>query len=223
MAHKGSNNADLSTKLRHRMTKAAPAPMKSASISTQDARIVISGALLIDTLTQLPRGQLPDLPQGGGVIDVSDVTRMDTAGAWYVVDMQKHAATLGAMLEITGTTPAQAQLIETVLQNMPPDGREQPAHKTIADRFEEFGRKIARGFHMAVELTSFLGQVIATLGNIIRHPSRLRLTSVVHHCQEIGVSAVPIVALMAFLIGVVLAFQGSHSCASLGRRCSWSI
>jgi phospholipid/cholesterol/gamma-HCH transport system permease protein len=44
------------------------------------------------------------------------------------------------------------------------------------------------------------------------------MTSVVHHCQEIGVSAVPIVALMAFLIGVVLAFQGSAQLRQFGAE-----
>jgi len=143
---------------------------------------------------------------------------MDTAGAWFLVDQQKQAARRGTALEIKGATQAQAQLIETVSHNMPPD--DQPAVKplTLADRLETFGQKMVRSFRMAVELTSFLGQVIATLGGILRHPSRLRLTSVVHHCQEIGVSAVPIVALMAFLIGVVLAFQGSAQLRQFGAE-----
>jgi phospholipid/cholesterol/gamma-HCH transport system permease protein len=68
------------------------------------------------------------------------------------------------------------------------------------------------------ELVSFLGQVIATLAGIVVHPRRLRLMSLVHHCQEIGVNAVPIVALMAFLIGVVLAFQGSVQLRQFGAE-----
>jgi len=200
------------------MTKPEPQPAKSASVSTGDGKVMIGGQLLIDTLMQLPPGHLVDVPQSTSVIDISGVQRMDTAGAWYIVDLQQRAAGQGASLEIMGATQAQAQLIETVVRNMPPEGHEQAAHKTVADRFEGFGRKVARGFRMTVELTSFLGEVIATLGTIIRHPSRLRLTSVVHHCQEIGINAVPIVALMAFLIGVVLAFQGAAQLRQFGAE-----
>nr|WP_254694271.1 ABC transporter permease [Sulfitobacter sp. SK012] len=158
------------------------------------------------------------IPDETTSIDISPLYKLDTAGAWFLVDQRAQAAKRGIMLQIMGATSAQAQLIETVEQNMPPDHQPSLEPPSIADRFEVFGRKIARGFRMAVELTSFLGQVIATLGGILRRPSRLRLTSVVHHCQEIGVSAVPIVALMAFLIGVVLAFQGSAQLRQFGAE-----
>jgi phospholipid/cholesterol/gamma-HCH transport system permease protein len=52
----------------------------------------------------------------------------------------------------------------------------------------------------------------------LRHPSRLRLTSLVHHCQEVGLNAVPIVTLMSFLIGVVLAFQGAAQLRQFGAE-----
>src|SRR5690606_13406519 len=45
-----------------------------------------------------------------------------------------------------------------------------------------------------------------------------RLTSLVHHCQETGLRAVPIVALMSFLIGVVLAFQGATQLKQFGAE-----
>ena len=146
------------------------------------------------------------------------MSQLDTAGAWFLVDQRTRAVQRGIPLEIIGATSAQAQLLKTVEQNMPPDDEPAIQPPSIADRLEIFGQKVTRGFRMAVELTSFLGQVIATLAGIIRHPSRLRLTSVVHHCQEIGVSAVPIVALMAFLIGVVLAFQGSAQLRQFGAE-----
>ena len=44
------------------------------------------------------------------------------------------------------------------------------------------------------------------------------MTSLVHHCEEVGLNAVPIVALMAFLIGVVLAFQGASQLRQFGAE-----
>jgi phospholipid/cholesterol/gamma-HCH transport system permease protein len=188
---------------------------KTVSVSNDGGTLVFSGALLIDTLTQLE--EAPALMGSPASIDISKLTQMDTAGAWCLVDCQRRS-TRDTPPPITGATEVQAQLIETVRRNMPPEGAAGPGKLTLADRLESFGSKVMRGARMGVELTSFLGQVIATLGGIIRHPGRLRLTSVVHHCQEIGVSAVPIVALMAFLIGVVLAFQGSAQLRQFGAE-----
>jgi phospholipid/cholesterol/gamma-HCH transport system permease protein len=50
------------------------------------------------------------------------------------------------------------------------------------------------------------------------HPTRLRLTSVVFHMQEAGLNAVPIAALMAFLIGVVLAYMGAVQLRQFGAE-----
>jgi phospholipid/cholesterol/gamma-HCH transport system permease protein len=193
-------------------------PDKKISVSVSEGKLTLAGHLLIDTLMQLRDNGHPDIPDQTTSIDISSLSQMDTAGAWFLVDQRARAAQRGIVLEITGATSAQGQLLKTVEQNMPPDDQPRIGRPSIADRFEVFGQKVTRGFRMTVELTSFLGQVIATLGGIIRHPSRLRLTSVVHHCQEIGVSAVPIVALMAFLIGVVLAFQGSAQLRQFGAE-----
>jgi phospholipid/cholesterol/gamma-HCH transport system permease protein len=187
---------------------------KRISASVVDDALVLSGQLQIDTIEQLDRNLLPSVSR----LDISRLTQMDTAGAWFLVDRQRQTARQGTTPEITGATSAQSQLIETVVRNMPPDDLPPNKPLNIADWLQAFGEQVTRGWRMAVELTSFLGQVVATLGGILRHPGRLRLTSVVHHCQEIGVSAVPIVALMAFLIGVVLAFQGSAQLRQFGAE-----
>jgi len=67
-------------------------------------------------------------------------------------------------------------------------------------------------------MISLLGQTVGAMAAILVNPRRLRLTSLVHHCQEVGLNAVPIVALMAFLIGVVLAFQGSAQLRQFGAE-----
>ncbi len=185
----------------------------------QDGRTLsFAGVLQIDTFTQLSRPPVKSIDSELSTIDVSGLTRLDTAGAWFLIDQRKHLSGEGNSVEIVGASPAQQQLIETVMQSMPPDGLAADSVRTLADRMDAFGQMMVRSARIMIELTSFLGQVIATLGMIIRHPRRLRITSLVHHCQEIGLSAVPIVALMAFLIGVVLAFQGSAQLRQFGAE-----
>ena len=67
-------------------------------------------------------------------------------------------------------------------------------------------------------MLSFSGEVMATLAGTLVRPWRLRLTALVHHMQDVGLNAVPIVALMAFLIGVVLAFMGSVQLRQFGAE-----
>ncbi len=190
-----------------------PTPFDLALV---DGRLIFSGVLRIDAVETLDRAQAATLAQQAQGIDLAGLSQMDTAGAWLVVDLQQRMTAQGA--GITGASPAQAQLIETVRANMPPPDAPPQPPMSLADRLEAFGRIVVHGTRKTLELTSFLGQVIATLGGIIAHPRRLRLTSMVHHCQQVGVEAVPIVALMSFLIGVVLAFQGSTQLRQFGAE-----
>ncbi len=178
-----------------------------------DGCLMLSGSLLIENIATLPQSH-----EGARAIDIAQVRHMDTAGAWYVVDAQTRLTNGAGDVAITGANEAQHQLLETVRRNMPPEDADEAARLSLADRMEALGRKTVATGHTAMELTSFLGQVIASLGYTLIHPHRLRLTSLVHHMQEVGWAAIPIVALMSFLIGVVLAFQGSVQLRQFGAE-----
>ncbi len=181
-------------------------------------RLEMSGDLHIQAVEDLDQAELQKMAQEATVIDITQLSRMDTAGAWVLLDLQQRATTQGRHLALEGATDAQAQLIDVVRRSMPPQDIGAAPHKTLTDRVEGFGKGVVSAGRKTVELTSFLGQVVATLAGILIHPRRLRLTSLVHHCQEVGLNAVPIVALMAFLIGVVLAFQGVGATAPVRGR-----
>lgn len=190
---------------------------QAIALTRSGSRLSISGDLDIGKVACLDRDWLHSEMQGASVIDIAGLARMDTAGAWVLIDLQAHSTVPGgAALE--GATQAQAQLIETVRRSMLSDAVAAPPTKSFGDRLEILGRTVVLGAHKAVALISFLGQVVATMGGILAHPSRLRLTSLVHHCQEVGLNAVPIVALMSFLIGVVLAFQGAAQLRQFGAE-----
>ncbi len=182
------------------------------------SRLKVTGDLHIDAVEHLDRAGLLDMVRDCTAIDISGLKRIDTAGAWVIVDLQQRASASGIDVAVEGATEAQTQLIEVVRHSMPPLDGAVPKTKTMIDQIETFGRTVTRGARTAVELTSFLGQVITTIAGIVIHPRRLRLTSLVHHCQEVGLNAVPIVALMAFLIGVVLAFQGAAQLRQFGAE-----
>jgi phospholipid/cholesterol/gamma-HCH transport system permease protein len=64
----------------------------------------------------------------------------------------------------------------------------------------------------------FLGALIAAVGNLIRHPRRFRWLALVRQLELVGVSALPIVGLMSFLIGIVIAQQGAVQLAQFGAE-----
>lgn len=181
--------------------------------------MILRGPLRVDSLQHVTRAEAEVLPDGVEVLDLSQVSRIDTAGAWFVLTQQRAAERAGRRLAIEGPSTAQAQLIETVraaLPELPPEGAARAGGPAAA--LERFGRRVVQGGHIALGLTAFLGEVVAAIAALLWRPGRLRLTSVVHHCQEVGFNAVPIVALMSFLIGVVLAFQGAAQLRQFGAE-----
>src|SRR3546814_52404 len=67
-----------------------------------------------------------------------------------------------------------------------------------------------------VALMSFLGENLVKLGRTIVQPRRLRITATVHHMEQVGLDAVPLVALLSYLVGAVIAFLGSTILADFG-------
>ena len=189
-----------------------------ALFTCAQTRLIVAGDLHINAVAKLDRAALLVTARGATEIDISALTRIDTAGAWLLVDLQQQASADGINVVLTGASEAQAQLIDVVRHSLAPTGSAQPKAKTLVDQIELLGRMVVRGFRKAAELISFLGQVVGTMAGIVIRPRRLRLTSLVHHCQEVGLNAVPIVALMAFLIGVVLAFQGAAQLRQFGAE-----
>ena len=68
------------------------------------------------------------------------------------------------------------------------------------------------------DLLAFLGQITVVLGRHVLNPGRLRAKSLVFHMQEAGLNAIPIVGLMSFLIGIVLAFLGASQLQRFGAE-----
>jgi phospholipid/cholesterol/gamma-HCH transport system permease protein len=179
--------------------------------------LAVSGVLTVRTLTRL-QAELARLGPMDTRIDLSQIERLDTAGAWAIVMFERRMSEAGCQIEIHSDLAAHADLLETVRAAVPDIPATEPARRTLADRLEAVGRAVASGVDYAVELVGYLGVFLARLGRAFVHPREFRLTALVHHCEAVGVQAVPIVSLMAFLIGVVLAFQGSTQLRQFGAE-----
>ena len=198
------------------MTNASAYPTNgnaNARITVVDGVFVLEGDLLISTIERL------DLRQGlADAIDLSRVRQLDTAGAWAVVSLERRLQAAGLVPLITGSSQMQADLIETLRQNMPETTDQHVRSVSLTDRLEIVGRRAVVSFQKTLAIIGFLGEVVASIAGLILRPSRIRWTAIVYHMQQVGLNAVSIVSLMAFLIGVVLAFQGAAQLRQFGAE-----
>jgi phospholipid/cholesterol/gamma-HCH transport system permease protein len=121
-------------------------------------------------------------------------------------------------MEVRNKSEEAALLLDSVRRAMPEV--EEPATKErgIVAFVEATGRLVHASLSFFLELVGYLGLFIARLGRVLRHPGEFRFTALVAHAEDVGYRAVPIVALMAFLIGVVLAFQGAVQLQQFGAE-----
>jgi len=82
----------------------------------------------------------------------------------------------------------------------------------------ELGEVVSGWGKGGVRAVAFLGELILAFGVIIRHPSRLRFKSLVHHMQYVGINSLWIIGMMSFLIGIVIAQQGAVQLEQFGAE-----
>jgi len=179
---------------------------------------VLRGDFTIHTVSEAER-RFRDLDTGRALeIDLAPLTRLDTAGAWSIVTLRDRAEAAGGTVTLRGATPEMEALLDSVTASLPEGAAPAPRRVTLLDRIERLGRNVAEWVGTLAGLAGFLGLFLARLARSVIHPREFRLTSLVHQCEEVGVKAVPIVALMGFLIGVVLAFQGAAQLRQFGAE-----
>jgi phospholipid/cholesterol/gamma-HCH transport system permease protein len=199
------------------MDNAGRSQIDIAVIETE-TKISLRGPFALPQVTDLA-GRLRTVGAERPVrVDLSGVTRLDTSAAWALSVLKGRLAAAGQGVEIVGASAGAASLLETVTKAMP-DPEPPPARRpTPLDRLAKLGEQVVGGTGFVLALTGYFGMFLARLARSIRHPGEFRLTALVHHCEDVGFKAVPIVALMAFLIGVVLAFQGSTQLRQFGAE-----
>jgi len=181
------------------------------------ADLRLRGRITIADATRL-QSAVEGLTGGDVRVDLGGVTRLDTSGAWILQRLKERLAASGHALEITGASEDATSLLATVADAMPQPDTPPDQRRDLSQRLEQVGRAVIGGIAFVLALIGFLGLFLDRLARALRHPREFRLTALVHHCHEVGLRAVPIVALMSFLIGVVLAFQGSAQLRQFGAE-----
>lgn len=152
------------------------------------------------------------------VLDFSALDKIDTAGAeqlCYLLTAEKLAQRLD---QAQGLSTERNALLRTVAQAISNEGPPQPKvqQNAVGDFFEKMGQSSINLWKEFLDLTSFIGLTLETLLLNMLRPSRWRVTSIVAQVQEIAINAVPIIFLLTFLVGAVVAFLGATILSDFG-------
>ncbi|WP_312246147.1 ABC transporter permease [Stutzerimonas nitrititolerans] len=183
----------------------------------QPARLAILGDWTLAHYTALKREvERAAAPlDGEQAIDLDGLGALDTAGAGLLVELLgvRRVMQLGS-----GRLPSERlallQLVAAALDGPPTPA--EPKTSGLADVLADIGRTLVNLWNQQKTLLGFIGLTLQTLFVTLWRPRRWRLTSLTAHIERTGLDAVPIVALLTFLVGAVVAFLGATVLADFG-------
>ncbi len=151
-------------------------------------------------------------------LDLSGLTALDTAGAWLIDRTRRGLTAAGLTVSVAGGTEDQHRLLRTLAEEhrapVAPPKRATPLVRLVS----AVGAAVIGLLGNGLELVAFLGHTVIVLLRSLASPWRIRWRAVVAHMESSGVNALPIVGLISFLIGIVLAYQGSAQLARFGAQ-----
>src|SRR5215831_15799949 len=181
-----------------------------------------AGQWLVTTAAELDRRlRAIHIPRDKKItLDLAGIERLDTAGAWLLLRTEHELAAQGNIVEFRNLRANFAPLFDQVRVGgmVVPARHPRPAHHTLAGFLERIGRISLGLVTRAFSLLSFFGVICVTVGRVLFHPRRVRATPLVAQMEQTGVNAVPIVGLLSFLIGIVLAYQGADQLRRFGAE-----
>ncbi len=141
------------------------------------------------------------------VIDASGIEALDTAGAWILQTLLRRLRDGAAGVELRQLRPEFARLFDALAQEATPGPAPIPSHPL--SRLESLGQGTATLLAQGCALLAFIGECTFALGGWLAHPTRIRWRPILYNIRSAGVDALPIVGLLSFLLGIVVAYQGA--------------
>jgi phospholipid/cholesterol/gamma-HCH transport system permease protein len=152
-------------------------------------------------------------------IDASQISRLDSAGAWLLLRTRRALEAGGAKVSDFNLP----ELYQPLLKSLDQERKVEPHKSRIPSGFRgrlyKIGRATMHAYRQTISMLGYLGRVTVETGEAIVMPRHnLRVAAIFHQVEETGINALPIVGLLAFLIGIVLAYQGADQLKRFGAE-----
>lgn len=147
--------------------------------------------------------------------DFGDVDYLDDYGALLIFELREMLPPGEARFETVRTSESVAEALDRIdlepaVHCAPP--RRRHSYETVL-RIGESTLSELRNLRFMI---AFLGSVVLAVGHVIRHPKSLRVDDTLIHMEKTGVDALPVVALISFLLGLIMAFMSSMQFRQFG-------
>jgi phospholipid/cholesterol/gamma-HCH transport system permease protein len=199
-------------------TNLIPAKLASANTPRLDIdheggglSAVLSGPWTADQAAAI-EGCLSSLLRGAKsgasvTLDLGPVERLDTIGAWIIDRTLRDLRRARCKVSVVGAKPA----YETLLREVEAHGFHSTPRKSNHDGAEtlvDIGKSVSDVGVGIIGGLSFLGEVVAAALRLLRQPRHFRLPAFVHQMELIALRGLPIIALISFVVGGIIAQQG---------------
>lgn len=147
-------------------------------------------------------------------LDFTHVSELDTAGAYLFARAIRCEGDICYPWSIIGGEPGQQTLMSAAAEAVM--GRPPAERRPWYDALARFGEATVRGLNEFMDTLAFLGQFSVVMFKMLLQPHRIRWKAVIALAEEIGLNAAPIVMMLSFFIGAVIAYMGANLLAAVG-------
>jgi len=193
------------------MSASSPTPPSADSDPGDEAVLRLGGCWTLEHAPGIERA-LRAAPDSVARIDATAVERLDSLGVLQLLRYAKRRELEYGNFRFREDHRALVSAIEDIHDDRPKARREYGFAAALA----RLGHAVHDNGREVVALVSFLGETLLKLGRTVLDPRRFRLTPTVHHMEQVGLDAVPLVALLSYLVGAVIAFLGAQILADFG-------
>lgn len=150
------------------------------------------------------------------IADGAGIKALDSAGAWLLHKLLLRLRNDGSVVTLNGFRPEFAKLLEAVAEH--DNDPAAPAASPFPTALEGVGRRAAAAFEEVMALLSFIGECALAFAGSVAHPARIRWRPILFNIRSAGFDALPIVGLLSFLLGIVVAYQGADQLRQYGAN-----
>lgn len=179
----------------------------TATFNIEQDRFCCIGDWTLNTIAPLEKrlNALPKTPTAL-VFDGSDLNRLDTAGAWLLQRTANALKQQGQKVDWHGFKNEHQTLLDMVARYG--EALQPVARPADIGFFAEVGRNVVELWLEIINFWAFLGENVIVNAKLVINPRRIRWAALFSNLYHSGITALPIVGLMSFLIGIVIAYQG---------------
>ena len=181
--------------------------------TTDSSRLRLAGQWTLATALQVAE-RLREVPASTKAIDATGISRIDSAGVLQLLRYANRNGIAAEELHFRSEHQALVSTIEDVSDDRPRKKRDYGFIAALA----RLGEKVQYNGKEIMSLVSFTGENLVKMLRTLKQPKRLRVTATVFHMEQVGLDAVPLVILLSYLVGAVIAFLGSTILRDFGAE-----